>query len=274
MTNDRLQKLLNLILFTDEITPETENAHVEICDEFDMLHKQNKQLIKLWETNHLLTCLAEECGEVMKIMFLEPDNKGKIEHELNDIIAVAHLLHNKDIVCADLDGNDMLTKSNNTNLIFECVGNIQHVSHKAIRFGLLDTKPNSQRKNIDEVKYLLHTLVLLISADETFSVNENHNNKIAKVLNYLDYAKRTTLGIHENIKQSKDLTYEELKMNIARAGLTIKEFAELMGLHPNSITNLKQREIVPKNIAIISLLMAELAGNKIDIKSLLKDKYE
>ena len=61
------------------------------------------QLKKLWETNHLLTCLAEECGEVMEAMYLEPDNKEKIEYELNDIIAVAHLLYDKDIVCSDLE---------------------------------------------------------------------------------------------------------------------------------------------------------------------------
>jgi len=66
------------------------------------------------------------------------------------------------------------------------------------------------------------------------------------------------------------MDYKELKLNIARAGLTIKEFAKLIGSHPNSITNLKQREAVPKNIAIISILMAELARNKIDIKTLLK----
>jgi antitoxin component HigA of HigAB toxin-antitoxin module len=70
------------------------------------------------------------------------------------------------------------------------------------------------------------------------------------------------------------MNYKELKLNIARAGLTLKEFAELIGSHPNSITNLKQREAVPKNIAIISILMAELAKNEADIKTILKRKMD
>jgi len=140
----------------------------------------------------------------MEIMFLEPDDEEKIEYELNDIIGVAHLLHSKDIVCADLDSNRNLTKGNNTRLIFKCVKDIQYFSHKAIRFGLLDTKPNSKRRNIDDLKHLLYTLVLLISADETYSLWEEHNTKIDKVLKYLDYAKRTTLGIHDNMQKSED----------------------------------------------------------------------
>ncbi len=62
------------------------------------------------------------------------------------------------------------------------------------------------------------------------------------------------------------MTYKELKMNIARAGLTIKEFAELIGMHPTSITNLKSREAVPNKISMIILLLVMLieSGVKID----------
>lgn len=165
---------------------------------------QHKTLLKLWETNHLLTCLAEECGEVMEAMYLKPNNKEKIEHELNDIIAVAHLLHDKDIVCADLEPNGTPTANDSSHPIFECVKDIQYFSHKAIRFGLLDTKPNSSRRNIDELKYLLHTLTLLMSTGDTFNLWKSHNIKITKVLKYLDYAKRTTLDIHDNMQTSEE----------------------------------------------------------------------
>lgn len=40
MTNHKLQELLNLILFTDEITQETDNAHLQICESFDDFEKQ------------------------------------------------------------------------------------------------------------------------------------------------------------------------------------------------------------------------------------------
>lgn len=165
--------------------------------------EQSKTLLKQWETNHLLTCLAEECGEVMEAMFLEPDNKEKIEHELNDIIAVAHLLHDKDILCANLEAKQSDTVDN-TRSIFECVKNIQYFTHKAIRFGLDDTKPNSSRKNRDELYLLLWQLVQLITSDSSLNLWENFNIKIVKVLKYLDYAKRNTLGIYDNMKKSKD----------------------------------------------------------------------
>ena len=62
------------------------------------------------------------------------------------------------------------------------------------------------------------------------------------------------------------MTYRELKMNIARAGLTLKEFAELIGMHPTSITNLKSKDTIPSKITIIVLLLVMLieSGTKID----------
>jgi len=66
------------------------------------------------------------------------------------------------------------------------------------------------------------------------------------------------------------MEYKEFKLNIARAGLTIKEFAELIGSHPTSITNLKQKAKVPKKLAIISILIVELFNNGVDVKGLLE----
>jgi len=163
----------------------------------------NTTLLKQWEVNHLLTCLAEECGEVMELIYLEPNNKKKIEQEMNDIIGVAHILYSKDIICADLNPVEVSHRNNCNHPLFRCIKDIQYFSHKAIRFGLLDAKPNSLKRNIDELKYLLHTLVSLISASNRFSLWENHDTKVKKVLKYLDYAKRTTLGIHDNIQRSE-----------------------------------------------------------------------
>jgi len=203
MTNDRLQELLNLILFTDEITAETDNAHIEICEAFDETEEQNKTLLKQWEINHFLTCLAEECGEVMEVMYLDPNNKGKIEHELNDIIAVAHLLHDKDILCVNLEVKQGETLDNSRS-IYECVKNIQYFTHKSIRFGLSDTNPNSSRRNCDELHFSLWQLAQLIASDSSFNLWESFNVKIVKVLKYFDYAKRNTLGIYDNMKQSEN----------------------------------------------------------------------
>lgn len=66
------------------------------------------------------------------------------------------------------------------------------------------------------------------------------------------------------------MDYKELTRNIGKAGLSIKEFAELIKANPNSITNLSKKEFMPKNIAIISVLLGELAENKIPFKDLLE----
>ena len=44
MTNAKLQDLLNLILFADEITRETDNAHIEICEYVTSLEQRNAEL--------------------------------------------------------------------------------------------------------------------------------------------------------------------------------------------------------------------------------------
>ena len=73
------------------------------------------------------------------------------------------------------------------------------------------------------------------------------------------------------------MNYKELKMNIARAGLTLKEFAELIGMHPTSITNLKKRETIPSKIIIIVLLLVMLveSGVKLDeVKKKIESKIK
>ncbi len=64
------------------------------------------------------------------------------------------------------------------------------------------------------------------------------------------------------------MKYDELKRNIGKAGLTIKEFSELIKVNSNSITNLSTKKEVPKHLAIIAVLLGELADNGIDYKYL------
>lgn len=64
------------------------------------------------------------------------------------------------------------------------------------------------------------------------------------------------------------MNYEELTRNIAKAGLDIKEFAELIKANPNSITNLKSKEKMPKNLAIIVILLGEMVDKGLGYKHL------
>ncbi|MBL4730758.1 MAG: hypothetical protein JKY28_05270 [Sulfurimonas sp.] len=60
MRNARLQELLNLILYTNEITAETDNAHLEICEEFDNLHSKILDLETANADLHIESIKADE----------------------------------------------------------------------------------------------------------------------------------------------------------------------------------------------------------------------
>ncbi|WP_024172447.1 hypothetical protein [Escherichia coli] len=65
------------------------------------------------------------------------------------------------------------------------------------------------------------------------------------------------------------MDYQELKRQIAKAGLNGKEFAEILGLNKNSISNLASKEKVPDHLAVIAVLMAEMKEAGIDYVSVL-----
>jgi hypothetical protein len=54
------------------------------------------------------------------------------------------------------------------------------------------------------------------------------------------------------------MNYEAFVAELARAGLTIREFASLLGMRPNSITNNRKRGDVPDHLAVIAALLSEL----------------
>ena len=62
------------------------------------------------------------------------------------------------------------------------------------------------------------------------------------------------------------MTYEQLKHNIRVSGLNVTEFASIIKVNPKSIFNLSKENHsqMPKNLAIISTLFAEMAKNDID----------
>lgn len=64
------------------------------------------------------------------------------------------------------------------------------------------------------------------------------------------------------------MDYDEFTRNIGKAGLTIKEFAHLIKTNPNSITNLSKKEQMPKNLAIIAVLLGEMVDKGLEYKHL------
>ena len=67
------------------------------------------------------------------------------------------------------------------------------------------------------------------------------------------------------------MKYDDFKKNIRGANLSMREFADLVKANRNSITNLSTKEKVPKNLYIISALLAELAYYKIDYKKIFQE---
>ena len=67
------------------------------------------------------------------------------------------------------------------------------------------------------------------------------------------------------------MKYKRFKENINFAGYKNKEFAKLLGISQQSITNYSKKG-VPRNSALISELLATLRYNNVDIDSIIK-KY-
>lgn len=65
------------------------------------------------------------------------------------------------------------------------------------------------------------------------------------------------------------MTYSEFRHHLAKAGITAREFAELVGLSPNSITNQAKNGVVASLHAVIVTLMAEMTANNINFRAVL-----
>lgn len=71
------------------------------------------------------------------------------------------------------------------------------------------------------------------------------------------------------------MTYGEFRRQVGKAGLTIKEFAELIKQTPNSISNHAAQGEVPPHLAIIASLMGDMADAKVDFRATLgRIEYE
>jgi len=65
------------------------------------------------------------------------------------------------------------------------------------------------------------------------------------------------------------MTYDEFKRHMGKAGLTIRAFAELLRLNPASISNYSKTGVVPSHLAVIVVLLGELAELKVNYKEVL-----
>lgn len=62
------------------------------------------------------------------------------------------------------------------------------------------------------------------------------------------------------------MSYSDFLTELMRAGLTVRRFADLVGMNPNSITNYARQGELPAHLALIVVLVAELAVQGIDYR--------
>ncbi|MCA8199188.1 XRE family transcriptional regulator [Burkholderia vietnamiensis] len=65
------------------------------------------------------------------------------------------------------------------------------------------------------------------------------------------------------------MTYDEFRRQLGKAGVTVKEFATLVRLNPNSVTNYARAGTVPPHFAVMAILMGEMAENHVDFRGAL-----
>jgi len=65
------------------------------------------------------------------------------------------------------------------------------------------------------------------------------------------------------------MTYQEFQRQIGKAGLTIRQFADLVKMNRNSLSNYGKKGEVPSHLAVIAALLGEMAERKIDYYDLL-----
>jgi hypothetical protein len=61
--------------------------------------------------------------------------------------------------------------------------------------------------------------------------------------------------------------YTEFLAELERARLTVRSFAELVGMNPNSITNYAGRGELPQHIALVAVLVAEMAARGLNYRT-------
>lgn len=65
------------------------------------------------------------------------------------------------------------------------------------------------------------------------------------------------------------MDFEEFKRHLGKAGLTTREFAELLCMNRNSISNYAATGKVPSHLAVIAALMGEMAEHRLDFRPVL-----
>lgn len=67
----------------------------------------------------------------------------------------------------------------------------------------------------------------------------------------------------------KIMTYDEFQRQIGKAGLTLRQFAELLKMNRISLSNYGKKGEIPSHLAVIAALLGEMAERRVDYREIL-----
>ncbi len=67
------------------------------------------------------------------------------------------------------------------------------------------------------------------------------------------------------------MTYKEFQIALLELDLNIKDFAQILGMNPNSITNYKLKGYIPLQLSIIINLILEMKKNDINYEDIINE---
>jgi hypothetical protein len=68
---------------------------------------------------------------------------------------------------------------------------------------------------------------------------------------------------------SRGMSYNDFLLALDQAGLSIRAFAELIGMKPNSVSNYSRAGEVPSHLAVIAVLISEMGAKGLDFRGVI-----
>ncbi len=66
------------------------------------------------------------------------------------------------------------------------------------------------------------------------------------------------------------MDYSEFRRHVGKAGLTINQFAALIGVRPAAVSNYSKKGSVPRTYAMLAVLMGDAEDRQVDCRRLLE----
>lgn len=63
------------------------------------------------------------------------------------------------------------------------------------------------------------------------------------------------------------MTYDEFLAELGKAGLSVRAFADLIGMNRNSVSNYARGVEVPRHLAVIAVLLSEMNVHRVDFQA-------